>query len=577
MYLDTTSEMISPATQRNWERLATKPAGKLTTRANKRQSQKRIIPIEYISHKKNIEAIQALVQFIEERDLEKMPALLTLGRILLEKKNILHKQHVSTVLAEYAALPLYKELYHLDIPDDEFDILGAVYQSSLLEGEKNSRGSYYTPRSVVKNMLSSLKFDEGQEFLDPCCGSGAFLLSCEAHPSKLYGIDNDKIAVLLAKINLLLKFSTIEFVPNIYCLDYLKGNTLMQCCEVFNKKFDYIVTNPPWGALTKGYEKGTQITSRETFSYFFINSFRQLKQDGTIRFLFPESLLNVKAHKDIRKFIIENTSLVKITHYSQHFANVTTKYVDILCQKTSPKKTFTVNHEGQNSIMPIQSVKDTENYIFNSFNNIDWEIIKKVQENGIYTLKNSSWALGIVTGDNKGKLFSVPQRGMEKIYTGKEIQEFTLKAPTKYIFYNRENLQQVAKEELYRAPEKLVYKFISSKLVFAYDDSQSLFLNSANILIPQIPNMSIKTVMAFLNSSLFQFLYSKLFGEVKVLKGNLLELKFPKINSVQDANIALDVDKLLRGELTSKKNLDADIFSIYSFSKKQIDYIWESI
>lgn len=40
--------------------------------------------------------------------------------------------------------------------------------------------------------------------------------------------------------------------------------------------------------------------------------------------------------------------------------------------------------------------------------------------------------------------------------------------------------------------------------MFAYDDTSSLFLNSANILIPNIPGMSTKTVLAFLNSSLYR-------------------------------------------------------------------------
>ncbi len=99
-----------------------------------------------------------------------------------------------------------------------------------------------------------------------------------------------------------------------------------------------------------------------------------------------------------------------------------------------------------------------------------------------------------------------------------------MKPATKYLRYDRNALQQVAPDAIYRAPEKLVYKFISDKLVFAYDASGSLFLNSANILVPAIPSMSAKAVMAFLNSTLFQFVYAKLFGKVRTRKENLIEL-----------------------------------------------------
>ena len=203
----------------------------------------------------------------------------------------------------------------------------------------------------------------------------------------------------------------------------------------------------------------------------------------------------------------------------------------------------------------------------------DLSIVRIVRNRGQYSLKNSIWALGIVTGDNKGKLSPEYVSGMEKIYTGKEIQPYLLQTAKNYIFYNRANLQQVAKEEIYRAPEKLVYKFISNKLIFAYDNTASLFLNSANILIPNIPYMNTKTVMAFLNSSLFQFMYIRLFGEVKILKGNLIELPFPEISAADNATISSLVDEILDGNTSKQTAIDNYIFSVYGLTEDQVTYV----
>lgn len=139
--------------------------------------------------------------------------------------------------------------------------------------------------------------------------------------------------------------------------------------------------------------------------------------------------------------------------------------------------------------------------------------------------------------------------------------------------YDRKTFQQVAKEEYYRAPEKLVYKFISNKLVFAYDDKQRLFLNSANILIPKIPGMNIKTVMALLNSDLFSFLYQKMFGEVKILKGNLLQLPFPEISTEQDSRISALVDSIISGCADDVELLQSEIYSLFNLSNEQIKHI----
>ena len=207
----------------------------------------------------------------------------------------------------------------------------------------------------------------------------------------------------------------------------------------------------------------------------------------------------------------------------------------------------------------------------------DKEILNIFKKKGKYFLNKSIWGLGIVTGDNKNKLSSICLKGMEKIYTGKEIQKYILKSAKNYIYFDRNNLQQVAKDEIYRAEEKLVYKFISNKLTFAYDNTKSLFLNSANILIPFIPSMCIKSILAFLNSTLFQFAYIKLFGEIKILKGNLLELPFPEIFKETDNTISSSVNKILNGNNSEIKNIDSYIFSIYNYSATQIEYIKRSV
>ena len=569
---------ISNATVRNWEKLNTKIEERLTTRANKRRSKKRIIPLEYITNKNNVALIQEILDYIDENKIDIYCAILSLGISLLKKVGIYEKRHIATVLCEYSDIAIIDKLSCLNLPTNEFDILGAIYQSYLQEGNKNITGSYYTPPRIAANMIKSFNLSQGKTFLDPCCGSGSFLLTIPANnPTQIFGVDNDKIAVLISKINLLIKYKDYNFIPQVYCFDFLMGNSVIQQHPIFEKKFDYIATNPPWGAMNDNYDNSYHITSKETFSYFFVKAYTQLKDNGIIRFLFPEAILNVKVHKDIREFILTKTCLISITKYNNMFSGVTTKYIDIECQKSKRKDKFNV-YEGKNkNTIDIKTIYETENQIFNLLSNEDLSIIRTVKNKGKYSLQNSVWALGIVTGNNKEKLSLKYFNGMEKIYTGKEIQPYILKPAKHYIIYDREHLQQVAKDEIYRTEEKLVYKFISNRLIFAYDNNKSLFLNSANILIPNIPLMSIKTVMAFLNSSLFQYIYMKLFGEVKILKGNLIELPFPQISKEDNEKISLLVEDVLNGKEATKELIEKYIFSIYDLTENQINYIRSTI
>ena len=568
--------IISNATKRNWNKLQTEKNKKLTTRANKCLSQKNIIPLEYFCNTNNVKYIQDLLHIIQKEKWNITSIVLSLGINLLKKANLYHKEYVQNILNQYH-YDIITELLNYNLPNDEIDILGIIYQCLLTEGQKNIAGSYYTPHTVAENMTKKLDFYNGQTFFDPCCGSGAFLLSLKnVHPKQLYGMDRDAIAVMITKINLLLKFYNYEFEPQIYCGDYLKKCALPNN-TIFDIKFDYIVTNPPWGAVSKHFSNITEITSKETFSYFFVQSFQQLKPYGNIRFLFPEAILNVKKHKDIRTFLLEKGRFNAITFYRALFTGVTTKYIDIDFQKAEQNKNVFVYEGKKQKKVPVASFYNTENKIFRIMNNIDIEIIEQLKSYEKYNLNKSIWALGIVTGDNKNKLKEEYFEGSEAIYTGKEICRYVLKPAKKYILYDRTKLQQVAPEKYYRADEKLVYKFISKKLVFAYDNTKSLFLNSANILIPSVDTMSMKTVMAYLNSELFQYLYSKMFGQVKILKGNLMLLPFPKITQKQNNEILEIINELLKGNNKRETTLQNIIFESYHLNTKQIQHIKKEI
>ena len=586
---DISKTIISEATSRNWKRLHSNGSGRLMSRANKQLSMKTIVPIEYFSNKGNVADIQRFVNYCKSQNYQVEQVIYSVGVRLLKEAGILEKAHVAAVINSWSFANTPSSLSTLSapssplsiilppLPSNESDLLGLLYQCFLLEGEKNRKGSYYTPYSVAKNMVKELDFSKNQTFFDPCCGSGAFILALEgASPSQIFGCDNDPIAVMIAKINLLLKFPNEVFEPQIVCCDYLHDSYKTYWSYMSNRTYNYIISNPPWGAVIFD-NSGDQISTKESFSFFFEKAFNQLENEGIIRFLLPESVLNVKSYKNFRKFLLENTDIQSITKYHGTFSGVQTKYIDIQCAchfDRSEMKWSEVEKSSSNVITvkdfstPFHSARNddghvstkafhlTNNLNFNLLSDSDLEKVQKILKKGKYTLQDSIWGLGIVTGDNKKHLKTKQGRGFEPIYTGKEIEAYNLKSPKYFIKYKRADYQQVAKDEIYRADEKLVYKFISKNLVFAYDDSKSLFLNSANILIPRIPGMSVKTVLAFLNSELFKFLYKSLFGEIKILKGNLMELPFPEITPEIDKKLTELVDAVLNGNKAALKEID---------------------
>jgi predicted RNA methylase len=443
----------------------------------------------------------------------------------------------------------FKNLKELpNIPADEKDFLGIVYQSLLNEGNKNLQGAYYTPQKIL-NKIFPKNFSGNEKFLDPCCGTGSFLLSIAesiTNPENLYGFDIDENACFISKINLILKFKDKIFKPNIFNEDFLLYDKNLP-------KFDIIATNPPWGALSENSHKQrfSIINSGESFSYFIVKASEHLQETGMMSFVLPESILNVKIHADIREFILNNFHIEEINLFGRAFSGVLTNVVSLKLNKKVSETDTVINAKTQLKINQ-EVYKSNPHYNFAILDNKDVEILKKIFSTPYATLKDSFWALGIVTGNNAKHISSDPKFG-EKIYTGKNIHKGEISNSNQYIKYNRENFQQVAPEEIYRAKEKLVYKFISKTPVFAYDDEQRLFLNSANILIPRLKNYTIKEVLQMLNSELFQYIYQKEFNEIKILKGNLSQLPFPKdkpFNILSSDDVFLLFDKLSKEDIS---------------------------
>ena len=559
---------ISAATKRNWDKLQNDRNDRLTRRANKSRSQKIITPEGYVM-------AGSLPRFVEELRDTTYPInnlIFSLCALYLEHNKV-NEANRNRFFEEYAQ---YKRL-DLSVPrqilkNRQDDWIGFVYQSLIAEGHRILKGLYYTKPVIVDEMLSGFRILNGETFLDPCCGSGIFLLRLEhARMEQLFGIDNDPLAVMIAKANLIVKFSESEVYPKIYQLDFL----LHANSALGDLRFDYIVTNPPWGTEKGKKHDSDLIASHEKASLFFTESFKYLKKNGTLCFLLPTSLLKIKVHADFRRFVTHETRMESLKCYRERFKGVFTNFVSL---RVSRKPVFGTQSylvvSEENEVSRKEFVpRDDDFCAIPMLNDRDEAIISKAERLRHNDLSHSQWALGIITGNNAKVLHDRPRKGLEPIFTGKDISKYGLKKASRYVRYNRADFQQCAKDEFYRAKEKLVYKFVSSRLCFTYDDQQRLFLNSANILIPQVDGMGTKTVLAFLNSSLFNFLYVKRFDDIKILKGNLSALPFPKISSEDDKKLSALVDEALKGNNEAVEEIDKAVFALYQFEPEEIDHI----
>jgi type I restriction enzyme M protein len=141
---------------------------------------------------------------------------------------------------------------------DEIHTLGLLYESMLREMRDSAgdSGEFYTPRPLVKFIVTVMNPRLGESILDPAAGTGGFLVEAFTHLQKqckktedfnhlqkgtLFGIEPKPLPYLLCQMNLLLH--------GLESPDIDPENALrFPLREIGDKdRMDLIMTNPPFG------------------------------------------------------------------------------------------------------------------------------------------------------------------------------------------------------------------------------------------------------------------------------------------------------------------------------------------
>lgn len=473
------------------------------------------------------------------------------------------------------------------------DILGLLYLSTKNIGNRKATGAYYTPTQIVKQLIKNINFNtdslEGKKLLDPCCGTGNFLLQLpeSVKLENIFANDIDTISAQITKVNLALHFENYNYAlinNNVTSNDYLQTKV--------SQDTDYIIGNPPWGykfsedeeKYLKKHFKTAQGKNIESFDVIIEQSLKNLKKGGILSFVLPESILNVKTHKAVRELLIKSNNIQYLEYLGNAFDGVQcpsiilqTKYTQnpmngVGLKVKDNKKTFTIK----------QSRNITSEYFSFKTNDKEYSLLNKLQnmKNCTTLYEQADFALGIVTGKNSDFISHKKTKNNEPILKGSNIYKYGKSQAENFITFMPESFQQVAPTKFYRAKEKLLYRFICNQLVFAYDNQQTLSLNSCNILIPKINELNIKYIMSVLNSRTAQFIYTKQYNSIKILRSHIEQLPIPVANKIQQEKIITIVDKLLSEQNPQKReqlysDIDNLIFELFEISDTERKIIIE--
>lgn len=210
------------------------------------------------------------------------------------------------------------------------DVLTRIWTNCFVTKEiREQLGIHPTPRSIAKYIVDHLPIDEIPEnhrtIVEPCCGSGTFLLAAlqrlrELTPNKtpanrheylkrlLFGYEREPIGIEISRLSLTLA----DFPnPNGWQLaheDVFASNGLQHGIASAR----VVLCNPPFEDFDKKERLRYELRSLHKPVELLLRILKVLRPDAMLGFVLPRSFLNGKGYSSVRRLIAERYSTIDV-------------------------------------------------------------------------------------------------------------------------------------------------------------------------------------------------------------------------------------------------------------------------
>jgi type I restriction enzyme M protein len=190
----------------------------------------------------------------------------------------------------------------LDADGEGFD---ALFEQLVTRVGKGNKGQFFTPRHVVDFATRALALRDGERFVDPACGSGAFVARARAAANvTARGWDVDGRAVRVAR---LLAVATGSEPGDIERKDSLAADPP-------RLKFDAIATNPPFAGAPdgRGFELAALGGRVERDALFLERCLTLLRPGGRLAIVLPYGKVASRAWSPLRRWLVDRARVLAV-------------------------------------------------------------------------------------------------------------------------------------------------------------------------------------------------------------------------------------------------------------------------
>jgi type I restriction enzyme M protein len=276
---------------------------------------------------------------------------------------------------------VHNQLLRIDVYNIERDPIGDAYEIFMGENIKGQSGQFFTPKNAADALVKLVNPKPTDKILDFACGAGGFLIATinyfvQQGYSKsdilksienFHGIDKDSYLITLAKIHIAILYDKAAKVVVADSLEW-KVETLSN----LEDEYDFILSNPPYGAKIKAGSKETLMKYRLGYKWkkvkdeyvqtnqvnesvppqiiFVEQAINKVKVGGKIGLVVPESLISSKKYSYVVKFIEDNCEILSVIGMPENLFKTSgkggthTKTALIVLRKRNEVEQLTDNH-----------------------------------------------------------------------------------------------------------------------------------------------------------------------------------------------------------------------------------------
>lgn len=238
------------------------------------------------------------------------------------------------------------------VKSQKTDLYQIVFHKFASEFSKAEKAQFLTPIPIIDFLVKIVNPHRGEQIIDPTSGIADFLSISYVNSNSalsdenVYGVDNDTQMVMLAQLNMLLNGdgnAKLRHKPDKGSITWKFDNRgeLVELNPDFNqsgnwdtwpdetklKKFDVVLTNPPFGE-DRAFQPRDESDRRAIECYelwslyggkkidlgvvFLENAYRILDVNGRMGIVLSNSIASIDTHKIVRKWLMERMRIVAI-------------------------------------------------------------------------------------------------------------------------------------------------------------------------------------------------------------------------------------------------------------------------